>query len=78
VAEPKGTTMTATAISVPVAGPSRASTLRLALFVLAVVALVAVAFVLGHLTGQTVHHVSVIAPPATHTTATVCRMGRPC
>ncbi len=76
--------MSATTVAVPMTGgQSRIHGLRLALLALAVVILLAGAFVIGRLTvGSTTHAPAVtttgISTPAAPPSTTFCQMGRAC
>jgi hypothetical protein len=74
--------VTATAIAPSVTSADSSSwgrIARVALVTLAVIVLLAVAFVLGRATGTSAHAVTtVIHTPAVTPTTTFCRLGRPC
>jgi hypothetical protein len=70
-------------ITAPVnTGSSSVHAVRIALVTLAIVALLAVAFVVGRVTTSSAHSSPAIAPAVPtagiHTTPSTCRMGRPC
>jgi hypothetical protein len=71
--------MSATITAPANAGSSSITALRVALVTLAVVALLALAFVVGRVTNSSAHSSPAIAPTTgVHPTATICHMGRPC
>ena len=73
--------MSATITAPANAGSSSITAVRVALVTLAVVALLALAFVVGRVTNSSAHSSPAIAPvtvTGVHPTATTCQMGRPC
>ena len=69
-----------TAATMPVTRtPAWTQVLRIAIATVAIVALLAIAFVVGRATSPSAHAATTVAPPAHVTTTTTgCRMGRPC
>jgi HAMP domain-containing protein len=71
--------MAAATVSVPTRSVTWTQTLRVVIAAVAVVALLAIAFVLGRATSPSAHAATTVAKTAPVTvTTTGCRMGRPC